>query len=78
MLSSPRSTTIAMSVFAFAILGSIAGTPHIATPKVFGWVASNHGISSSFGLLGAVLAVTLVLAFSLSRLRLIPQPQETN
>jgi MFS family permease len=101
------STTFAMSVFAFAIVGlgaalqmpcsyalaasyasdnrvgalsfvgSIAGTPRIVTPMIFGWVASNHGNGSSFGLLAAVLAVALVLAFSLARLRLIPQPQET-
>jgi MFS family permease len=101
------STTFAMSVFAFAIVGlgaalqmpcsyalaasyasdkrvgamsfvgSIAGTPRIVAPMVFGWVASNHGISSSFGLLAAALAVALVLAFSLARLRLIPQPQES-
>jgi MFS family permease len=100
------STTFAMSVFAFAIVGlgaalqmpcsyalaasyasdnrvgalsfvgSIAGTPRIIAPMIFGWVASKHGIGSSFGLLAAALAVALVLAFSLARLRLVPQQQE--
>jgi MFS family permease len=65
-------------VGALSFVGSIAGTPRIIAPMVFGWVASNHGIGSSFGLLAAVLALALVLAFSLARLRLISQPQETN
>jgi MFS family permease len=62
---------------ALSFVGFIVGTPRIVAPMIFGWVASNHGISSSFGLLTAALAVALVLAFSLAGLQLIPQPQET-
>jgi hypothetical protein len=64
-------------VGALSFVGSIAGTPRIIAPMVFGWVASKHGIGSSFGLLAAVLAVALVLAFSLALLQLLPQPQDT-
>lgn len=64
-------------VGALSFVGSIAGTPRIIAPMIFGWVASNHGIGSSFGLLAAALAVALLLAFSLARLRLAKLPQET-
>jgi len=100
------STSFAMSVFAFAIVGlgaalqmpcsyalaasysngnrvaalsfvgSIAGTPRVVAPMIFGWIASNHGIGSAFGLLSAALAVALLFAFSLTRTLFNLQPQE--
>jgi MFS family permease len=65
-------------VGALSFVGSIAGTPRIVAPMIFGWVASNHGIGSSFGLLSSALAIALVLALSLARLRCTNLAPETN
>jgi MFS family permease len=64
-------------VSALSFVGSIAGTPRIIAPMMFGWVASHHGIGSSFGLLATALAVALVLAVSLARIRLTNLTTET-
>ena len=56
-------------VAALSFAGAIAGTPRVVAPMIFGWVASNHGIESAFGLLAAALAVALCVAMILTTAR---------